>query len=173
MDEHGIRGVTSNPTIFEKAMASGTDYDEQLRELTAAGRRPDDGVLGPGHRRHRATPPTCSARTTTSGTARDGFVSIEVDPDLAHDTDGTIAQAKELCGRLGRPNVMIKIPATAKGIPAITGDARRRHQRQHHVDLRPRAVRSEVIDAFLEGLEQRVAGGERHQRHRVGRRRSS
>ena len=85
---HGIRGVTSNPTIFEKAMASGTDYDAQLREVVGRRRVDRRRVLGPRHHRHRATPPTSCARTTTSSTAPTASCRSRSSPDLAHDTDG-------------------------------------------------------------------------------------
>ena len=119
MREHGIRGVTSNPTIFEKAMAIGTDYDEQLRELIGSGKSTEDAywelvLTDIAHAADRLRP----AYEELDGA--DGFVSVEVSPNLAHDTDGTIAQALELWQRLARPNVMIKIPATPAGIPAIT-----------------------------------------------------
>jgi transaldolase len=157
VDEHGIRGVTSNPTIFEKAMASGSDYDAQLREVTRAGASALEAYW--------------DLVTTDIGDAADvlrphyekwdradGFVSLEVSPDLAHDTDGTVSQAKELWGRLDRPNVMIKIPATAAGIPAIA--AALAAGINVNVTLIFGLDRyGEVMNAFLEGLERRVADG--------------
>ncbi len=119
VDEHGIRGVTSNPTIFEKAMASGSDYDAQLREVTRGRRVADRGLLGPRHHRHRARRRHPAPALRRAGTAPTASCRSRSSPDLAHDTDGTIAQAKELWDRLDRPNVMIKIPATEAGIPAI------------------------------------------------------
>src|SRR5690349_1947829 len=118
IDEHGMRGVTSNPTIFEKAMASGSDYDAQLREVTKAGASPIDAywdlvTTDIGHAADLLRP------TYDELHGADGFVSVEVSPDLADDTDATIAQAQALWDRLARPNVMIKIPATEAGIPAI------------------------------------------------------
>ena len=123
-------------------MASGNDYDAQLREVTAAGASTDDAywdlvTTDIAHAADILRPVYDRART-----AHDGFVSVEVSPDLAHDTDGTIAQAKELWARLARPNVMIKIPATAEGIPAIADTLDAGHQRQRHVDLQPRALRA-------------------------------
>jgi transaldolase len=158
VDEHGIRGVTSNPTIFEKAMASGNDYDPQLREVTAQHATAHDAywdlvttdithavdILRPDYERWDG---------------HDGFVSVEVSPDLAHDTEGTIAQAKQLWARIDRPNVMIKIPATEAGIPAIVGalDA----GLNVNVTLIFSLVRyGEVANAFLEGLERRTARGD-------------
>ena len=168
IDAHGIRGVTSNPTIFEKAMASGTDYDAQLREVDRGGRvdrRRRTGISSPPT---SSTRPTCCARSTTSLDGADGFVSIEVSPDLAHDTAGTVRQAKELWERLARPNVMIKIPATLEGIPAITETL------AAGINVNVTLIFSleryqQVIDAFLAGLERRVASGGDIARHRVGR----
>ncbi len=116
--DEGIRGVTSNPTIFEKAMTAGTDYDAQLAELARAGTPTKDAywalVLADIADAADLLRPVYDA--THGG---DGFVSIEVDPDLALDTDATTAQAAQLFGDLARPNVMIKIPATREGLPAI------------------------------------------------------
>ncbi len=119
MREHGIRGVTSNPTIFEKAMAVGSDYDGQLRELIGSGKSTEDAywelvLTDIANAADRLRP------IYDELDGADGFVSVEVSPNLAHDTTGTVAQALELWQRLARPNVMIKIPATAAGIPAIT-----------------------------------------------------
>jgi transaldolase len=158
VDEHGIRGVTSNPTIFEKAMATGTDYDEQLRAVTQRGASPEAAywALVESDIAHAAG---ILEPVNDSAKGGDGFVSIEVDPDLAHDTDGTVAQAQDLFSRLARRNVMIKIPATREGLPAISQSiaaglninitlifALERYQ--------------EVIEAYFEGLEQRVERGD-------------
>ena len=158
VDDHGIRGVTSNPTIFEKAMASGRDYDEQLRAVTASGASAVDAYWD------LVTTDIANAADILrphydQWDGHDGFVSIEVSPDLAHDTEQTIAQAKQLWARLDRPNVMIKIPATEAGIPAIAAalDA----GLNVNVTLIFSLVRyAEVVNAFLEGLERRVARGD-------------
>jgi len=116
--EDGLRGVTSNPSIFEKAIAGSNDYDEALRRLSSSTRSPHDiyealaiediqmaaDVLRPVY-------------DETDGD--DGYVSLEVSPDLAHDTEATIEEARRLFAAVDRPNVMIKVPATAEGIPAI------------------------------------------------------
>jgi transaldolase len=158
VDEQGIRGVTSNPTIFEKAMAQGTDYDAQLREVAAGGASAKDAYWDLvtddiGHAADILLPYYEQWDQT------DGFVSIEVSPDLAHDTEETIAQARELWTRLDRPNVMIKIPATEEGIPAIaaTLDA----GINVNVTLIFSLTRyAEVVSAFLEGLERRATRGD-------------
>ncbi len=157
MDTHGIRGVTSNPTIFEKAMASGNDYDAQLHEVTAAGASPETAYwdLVTTDIEHAAD--VLRPVYDELGGA-DGFVSVEVSPDLAHDTAGTVRQAKELWARLDRPNVMIKIPATIEGIPAIAETL------SAGINVNVTLIFSldryqQVIDAFLAGLERRVASG--------------
>jgi transaldolase len=157
MTTHDIRGVTSNPTIFEKAMAAGSDYDAQLREVTSGGASTIDAywdlvTTDIAHAADVLRP----LYDELYGT--DGFVSVEVSPDLAHDTDGTVAQAKQLWERLARPNVMIKIPATPAGIPAIT----RTLAEGINVNITlifALARYGEVVDAFMSGLEQRVANG--------------
>jgi transaldolase len=113
----GLRGMTSNPTIFEKAIGSGSDYDEQLRGLI------DETDMGTVFEALaiRDIRSACdhfrSVWDETNGL--DGYVSLEVPPGLAHDTQGTIAAAARLWKAVGRPNVMIKIPGTAEGVPAI------------------------------------------------------
>jgi transaldolase len=158
MKEHGIRGVTSNPTIFEKAMAAGTDYDAQLREVTGGGTSVEDAywelvLTDIGHAADRLRPVYDQLE------GYDGFVSVEVSPNLAHDTAGTVAQAKELWQRLARPNVMIKIPATPEGIPAIT------EALDAGLNVNVTLIFSlqryrEVMDAYMQGLERRVQRGE-------------
>ncbi len=116
----GITGATTNPTIFEKAIAGSHDYDEALKTLL---RR--DPALSPAQlfERLAVEDVTLAAdvfrpvHDRTQG--KDGFVSLEVAPGLAHDTAGTIAEARRLWREVGRPNLLIKVPATAEGIPAI------------------------------------------------------
>jgi len=118
IEDDGIRGVTSNPTIFEKAMASGEGYDEQLTELAAGGASIDSTywALVLDDIRHAADVlrPTYDALDGT-----DGFVSVEVAPDRAHETAATIEQVHWLHDQAARPNVFVKIPATLAGVPAI------------------------------------------------------
>lgn len=114
----GLRGVTSNPSIFEKAIAASTDYDEALRDLWAEGKTPKEvyeSLVFADIR--QAADVLCPVYDRTHG--GDGYVSLEVDPKLAHDTEGTLAEARRFFAALGRPNVMIKVPATAAGIPAV------------------------------------------------------
>jgi transaldolase/glucose-6-phosphate isomerase len=119
IDKYCVSGITSNPTIFEKAIAEGADYDEQLRQLVGVGlTSPEDLFVELAVSDiQRAADILRPIFDRTEG--KDGFVSMEVAPNLAHDTEGTIAAANFLWDRLERPNVMIKIPATTEGIPAI------------------------------------------------------
>ena len=115
-----LRGITSNPTIFEKAITSSNDYDAQLGSLVRA--HPSMNVRDyffalAVEDIQAAADKLLPVYTRTQGA--DGYVSLEVSPDLAHDTQGTIAEAKSLHARLNRPNVMIKVPATKAGVPAV------------------------------------------------------
>lgn len=118
IDEDGLRGMTANPSIFEKAITESGDYDEAIRALVAEGRQPlqiyealaTDDV-------RQATDIFRPVYEETEG--GDGFVSLEVAPELAYDTEGSIAEAHRLWDWVNRPNLMIKIPATPEGIPAI------------------------------------------------------
>ncbi|HUY41057.1 MAG TPA: bifunctional transaldolase/phosoglucose isomerase [Candidatus Dormibacteraeota bacterium] len=114
----GLRGMTSNPSIFEKAIGTGSDYDEQLRSLIGSERNAEAIFWDLAVEDIRSA---CDAFTPVfmAQGGHDGFVSLEVSPLLAHDTSGTIAMAKELWARVDRPNLMVKIPGTAEGIPAI------------------------------------------------------
>src|SRR5271167_2422026 len=116
--DRGLRGMTSNPTIFEKAIGAGDDYDEQLRSLI--GTQPDPEALF-WDLAVQDIQNACDAfkGVYESSGGNDGFVSLEVSPLLAHDTQGTIAMAKVLWARVDRPNLMVKIPGTKEGLPAI------------------------------------------------------
>lgn len=114
----GLTGMTSNPSIFQKSIASGREYDDQIRELASAGRSTNEiyealAIQDIGE----AADQLRSIYNETN--ARDGFVSIEVSPRLAHDTEGTVAEARRLFAAIDRRNVMIKVPATLAGLPAI------------------------------------------------------
>ena len=155
--DDGIRGVTSNPTIFDKAMSSGDAYDEQLADLVRGGASIDTSfwelvltdigeaadVLRPVH--------------DASGGA-DGFVSIEVAPDRANETDATIQQVGWLHDRLNRPNVFVKIPATQEGLTAIEESISAGIP--VNVTLTFSLDRYDgVIDAYLRGLERLAQSG--------------
>jgi transaldolase len=155
-DKHVV-GVTSNPTIFAKALSDAADYDDQVRELAARG-----ASLAAAVKEITTTDirNACDLfRDVWQATAGiDGRVSIEVDPRLAHDTDKTVAEALDLWKTVDRPNLYVKIPATAAGIPAITSTL------AEGVSVNVTLIFSveryrEVMDAFLAGLEQAKANG--------------
>ncbi len=158
IEKHGIRGVTSNPTIFEKAMAAGTDYDEQIAALVREGRSTREIYWALVEQ--DITDASALLRPIYDGShGLDGYVSLEVDPDLAHDTTATLTHVREHFGRLGRPNVMIKIPATREGLPAIT-DAIDSGVNVNVTLIFALERYEEVIEAYLEGLEMRAARGD-------------
>ena len=114
----GVVGVTSNPTIFQGAIAEGDAYDDQIKEVSATESEPKEIFLALARDDIRAA---CDElrRVWDDGDGKDGWVSLEVDPNLAHDTQATIDEAARLHGLIDRPNVLIKIPATKEGLPAI------------------------------------------------------
>jgi transaldolase/glucose-6-phosphate isomerase len=118
IEEDGLRGMTSNPSIFEKAIAGSHDYDDAIRALALEGKSIEEmyQTLTVEDVQQAADLFRPIYDQTQGG---DGFVSLEVSPHLAHDTDGTIAEAHRLWDALDRPNVFIKVPATQEGVPAI------------------------------------------------------
>jgi len=114
----GISGVTSNPAIFEQAIAQSDDYTKAVTELASAGKSTQEiyDALTVEDVRRAADIFRAVYKNTRGG---DGYVSLEVDPRLAYDTEGTLADARRLWAALDRPNVMIKVPATREGLPAI------------------------------------------------------
>ncbi len=116
--EDGISGVTSNPTIFEKAVSSGTDYDAQVAELAREGVSAETAYQRIVVDDIRAAADVLRPVYDASK-GEDGYVSLEVEPDLAYETKATSDRARELFRLVGRPNVMIKIPATREGLPAV------------------------------------------------------
>ena len=157
VDESSLRGMTSNPAIFEKAILGGDEYDEQIAELfhdDADSRSIYQAVAIQDVQ--EAADVLRSVYDETGG--YDGYVSLEVDPDLAFDTDKTIAQAKEYWGRVDRPNLMIKIPGTDEGLPAI--EQALYEGININVTLLFKVSQYEkVIEAFLRGLERRLDEG--------------
>jgi transaldolase len=152
-----VAGVTTNPSIFQAAIGSGEGYEEQLADLAARRVTVDEAVRMMTTADVRAAAdvlrPVCDA---TGG--RDGRVSIEVDPRLAHDTRATVAEAKQLAWLVDRPNVMVKIPATKAGLPAITEVI------GLGISVNVTLIFSlerygEVMDAYLAGLEKAAARG--------------
>jgi transaldolase len=157
--ERGVTGATSNPTIFANAITGSAAYDRQLAKLAA------DGIREPRELFFAIALDDIRAAATvlrpvydrTEG--RDGFVSFECTPDVADDTGSTIKQAWDLWTRLNLPNVMIKVPATSAGIPAIEELTARGVNVNITLLFALRRYR-EVIDAYLSGLEQRATQGE-------------
>ena len=118
IEEDGLRGMTSNPAIFEKAIAGSQDYDEDIRVMAREGKDVKEIYEALSQRDvQSAADEFRPVYDRTDG--NDGYVSLEVNPHLAHDTNGTIQEARRLWGALNRPNVFIKVPATIEGLPAI------------------------------------------------------
>ncbi|HEX5469009.1 MAG TPA: transaldolase [Gaiellaceae bacterium] len=157
MREHSVVGVTSNPTIFQKAISSGDAYDEQLREVLAEERDPKEIFL------RLAVKDVEDALALLrpvwdEGSGRDGYVSIEVDPNIAYDTEATVAEALRLHEWIDEPNLFVKIPATKPGLPAIEDMIAK--GRSINVTLTFSLRRyEEVARAYIRGLERLVAGG--------------
>jgi transaldolase len=151
-----VTGATSNPTIFARAITGSDRYDDQLRAVIASGvRDPHELFLELAlDDVRRAADLLRPAFEASDG--RDGFVSFECTPDLAYDTTATVEQALELWKRLARPNVMIKVPATDAGIPAIE-ELTARGVNVNVTLLFSLARYEQVIDAYMSGLERRVA----------------
>jgi transaldolase len=155
--DQGLRGVTSNPTIFQKAIAGSDDYDHEMQALIRAGKSVDEIYETLAIRDiQEATEVLRPVYNTTNGA--DGYVSLEVSPRLAHDTDRTIVEARRLFAAVDRPNVMIKVPATPEGLPAITtliGEG---------ININVTLIFSiphyeAVVEAYLKGLEKRAQSG--------------
>jgi transaldolase len=152
-----VVGVTTNPTIFQLAMSKGTAYDDQLEKLAAAGTSVDDAVFEMTTDDVRnACDVMAPVWEATNGV--DGRVSIEVDPRLAHDTEKTVEQAKQLSRAVDRDNVLIKIPATLEGLPAITAVLAEGISVNVTLIFSLERYRA-VMNAFLSGLEQARENG--------------
>ena len=155
--DQGIRGVTSNPSIFEKAIAGSNDYDGDLRDLVQKGKSIDD-IYEELTLWDIAQTADLFRGVYEETKGLDGYVSLEVSPALAYDTDRTISEARRLFTTLNRPNVMIKVPATKQGIPAVAtliGEG---------VNVNVTLLFSvkyyeEVALAYVEGLEKLAASG--------------
>ena len=157
--DYSVTGATSNPTIFAKAITGSDLYDDQLRELAADGESDSQQLffaLALDDVREAARLLRPAFDESGGG---DGFISFECTPDLADDTEATIAQASELWERLDRQNVMIKVPGTEAGLPAIEELTRR--GLNINITLLFSIERYEqVIDAYLRGLSTRAEAGE-------------
>ena len=156
ISEIGMKGVTSNPSIFQKAIGSGNAYDEQIKSLLLK-----DSNLSPEELFEQLEVKDiqdgCDVLLPVyeSTKGNDGFVSIEVAPGLAYDTDKTIEEARRLFASVNRPNVMIKIPGTPEGIPAIKQMISEGVNINITLIFSPKAY-EDVVEAYLSGLEERV-----------------
>ncbi|MEO7121923.1 MAG: transaldolase [Lacisediminihabitans sp.] len=157
IDERHVVGVTTNPTIFATALAKGTTYDAQVAELAAAGTSVTDAVFE--ITTHDVAAACDIFRPSYEASNHvDGRVSIEVEPSLAYDTPGTVAQVKQLWAKVDRENVMVKIPATEAGVQAIA-DSTAEGISVNVTLIFSLARHREVINAFLSGLERAKAAG--------------
>ena len=148
----GVRGLTSNPTIFAKAIQGSADYDEQFGALMAAGLAPVDAYW---HMVIDDIQAACDAFAPLyeSSDAVDGYVSVEVAPELSRNTSGTLSAARELHERVDRANVMIKIPATVEGLPAIQSMIAEGRSVNVTLIFSPERHQA-VMEAYISGLEQ-------------------
>ncbi|MGB3304393.1 transaldolase [Gordonia sp. (in: high G+C Gram-positive bacteria)] len=157
IDTHSVVGVTTNPAIFQNAISKSTSYADQIAELARAGVDVDEALTAITTDDVR-TACDVLAPVFAATDGHDGRVSIEVDPRLAHDTDGTVKQAIELWKIVDRPNLFIKIPATKAGLPAITQVIA--EGISVNVTLIFSVERYQgVMDAYLDGLDQALRNG--------------
>ncbi len=153
-----IRGITSNPSIFNKAISQSSEYDEEIKELTNKGFSKEQIYEQLAIRDIQAAADLFLPLYDKTG-GGDGYVSLEVSPYLAHDTEQTIQDAKRLWNTVDRPNLMVKIPATQEGLPAITESI------ADGININVTLIFSldryqEVREAYLAGLERRVSRGD-------------
>lgn len=155
--DRGIRGITSNPSIFQKAIADSDDYDDQFGQLLGDGVSVEDAYWRMVTDDIAAALAVLRPTHDASG-GLDGYVSVEVDPGLARDTEGTIASARELHQRIDEPNLFVKIPASEEGVPAIRQMIS--EGRSINVTLIFSIDRyADVMEAYLSGLEALRDGG--------------
>jgi len=159
IDEDGLSGITSNPTIFQKAISGSTDYDSSLRRMIDKGVK-DEKELFLGLAMEDVSDAADLLRPPyQSANGQDGFVSIEVSPDLAYDTPATISEARRLFSTLGKKNILVKVPGTKQGVPAIE------QLTSEGVNVNVTLLFSteryeEIAEAYLKGLERRARQGQ-------------
>lgn len=158
LDEDGVSGVTANPTIFEKSVSSGHAYDEQMNELIKAGKSTNE-IYEALVIRDIQTVADKLRPIYDRTEGQDGYVSLEVSPDLAHDTEGTLSEVRRFWQIVNRPNLLIKIPATPEGIPAV------RQALTEGINVNITLIFSlndykKVADAYIGALESRAASGQ-------------
>ena len=156
--ERYLRGVTSNPAIFEQAIARSDDYDDELEMLAAEGAEALEVYETLAVADIQRAADLFSGIYDESG-GSDGFVSLEVSPELAHDTAGTLAEARRLWKLVERPNVMIKVPGTEEGLPAIE-ELIAEGVNVNITLLFALQAHERVIDAYMAGLEDRIKAGQ-------------
>jgi transaldolase len=157
MDEDAVSGVTSNPTIFQKAISQGNAYDEQMRDLLEHEQDPKEIFIALAG---RDIGEACDLMRMVwdEGKGLRGYVSLEVDPTLANDTGGTIAEAKRLAALVDKPNLYVKIPATKPGLPAI--EEMIASGQSINVTLIFSIERHrEVMEAYIRGIERLIGAG--------------
>jgi transaldolase len=157
LDEDGVVGVTSNPTIFQKSISQGEAYDEQMTQLIKEGKSTNE-IYEALVIRDITTVADMLRPIYDNTSGQDGYVSLEVSPDLAHDTEGTLSEVRRFWKLVGRPNLMIKIPATPEGIPAV------RQSLTEGININITLIFSlddyrKVADAYISALEDRNAEG--------------
>jgi len=158
IDDDGLMGMTSNPAIFEKAIAAGTDYNDFLASLDSNTDLDAKGRFEQLAIRDIQDAADILRPVYQSTKRRDGYVSLEVSPYLGHDTNGTIAEARRLWKTVDRENVMIKVPGTTEGIPAIE-QLISEGLNINVTLLFAQEVYERVAEAYIKGLEKRVAAG--------------
>jgi transaldolase len=157
IDDDGLTGATGNPTIFEHSITHDTTYDEQMQQLLREGKGPKEIYEALAMTDERTVADLLRPiYDRTNG--QDGFVSIEVSPFLAHDTEGTLAEVRRFWNMIDRPNLMVKIPSTPAGVPAI------RQALAEGININITLIFSlanyrQVAEAYLDALEERLAAG--------------
>ncbi len=157
IDEDAVTGVTSNPSIFAKAIVGASDYDGQLEEMKGRGTSAEEVIAAlMTSDIQRACDVLAEVHRSTDG--RDGYVSVEVTPTLAHDTEATVAEAREWVKRIDRPNLLVKVPATEAGLPAI------RQLIGEGISINVTLIFSleryrDVMESYLDGVERYIAIG--------------
>lgn len=158
IDNDNVTGMTSNPTIFEKAIGQGTDYDPQIHELLEQGvRDPEEIFLGLAVSDIRAAADTLLPVYERTGGA-DGFVSLELFPRVAHDTKASLEMVRDFWKRVDRPNLMIKVPATPEGVPVIE-EAIYEGFNINVTLIFALSAHEQVINAYINGLRRRHQEG--------------
>ncbi len=159
IEEDGVSGITSNPTIFQKAISGSTDYDASLKKMIDKGAKSEKELFLGLAMEDVSEAADFLRPAYESAKGQDGFVSIEVSPDLAYETDATISEARRLFSTIGKKNILVKVPGTKQGVPAIE------ELTSEGVNVNVTLLFSteryeEIAEAYLKGLERRVSKGQ-------------